>query len=580
MSKSHSKHPPPACVEDFDDDKNTTISDTQSYARTSKKPHRPHRDGSDSGYSSKTGTVEGEHASGRMADLKGSTIPIERQRQPYSSGPVVKEDQRPEVPQSGAQGKSRPHRLAGDASAPDHKASHRRTERGRTPGDDHAGRGRDQEARLHHARKHLVHPVGTSTEALKPRRMSMYRESRPTMPYPLPSAPMMSPIYAAPPYVAPMAHHAPSQPYISASAPAMPMYATYGGPQGHGTFLGAQNPDLFQQRQSDRDALYQSTRIGPACDGREPHRPTYGGGFAGETPYDTLHRPTVRQASSYSDPRYRDHYRQDEPQYGLVHRGRAQIEDLDINDDLTRRHSRRDDPVPPPQSYPTSTRRQSSRPAARHSMSYSDRSEARAVVKAATAEISRRPKEPIDVKLAQAEAYQALTGSIKDDSHPTMTRKSSTTSQPLTRSDGGSNYSRRESYASSKTSAKRNSIIIETSGNKRPVSIQMPGGVSVSIGAEKSKSKDSSLKLIDKAPSTSSVTSESSASRSRAATSYVSSGRSHGVEYTTVRWFSNVIEDSRPPSSPVKITSRTVRSSSRAASRSRASSDADGRSRR
>ncbi|RMD41214.1 hypothetical protein DV735_g3902, partial [Chaetothyriales sp. CBS 134920] len=100
MPGPESKHPRPACVEDWDEDTQTTLSSTRATAHAAAVTSAPAgrgarlgqltyiRDGSDSGYSSKAGTIASTSTNktgGKKArSLTVDTSLIERHRQPYS----------------------------------------------------------------------------------------------------------------------------------------------------------------------------------------------------------------------------------------------------------------------------------------------------------------------------------------------------------------------------------------------------------------------------------------------------------------------------------------------------------------
>ncbi|RMZ81665.1 hypothetical protein DV737_g2402, partial [Chaetothyriales sp. CBS 132003] len=99
MPGTESKHPRPACVEDWDEDAQTTVSSTRATANAAAKRTpagrgaRPAqskyiRDGSDSGYSSKAGTIASTSTNKtngtKPCNLTVDTSLHERQRQPYS----------------------------------------------------------------------------------------------------------------------------------------------------------------------------------------------------------------------------------------------------------------------------------------------------------------------------------------------------------------------------------------------------------------------------------------------------------------------------------------------------------------
>ena len=94
MPDTGSRRPRPACVEDYDDDAETTISSSKASANVavkraqtglvSERPKTKLHDGSDSGYSSKAPTVGSTSTgAGRIAGLTIDTSLQERERHPY-----------------------------------------------------------------------------------------------------------------------------------------------------------------------------------------------------------------------------------------------------------------------------------------------------------------------------------------------------------------------------------------------------------------------------------------------------------------------------------------------------------------
>ena len=104
MPGADPRHPRPACVEDWDDDAQTTLSSTKATANVAAKRSssglyadpaqlKYTRDGSDSGYSSKAGTVASASTNGKKpSNLSIDTSLLERERHPYSMTPQAQQN--------------------------------------------------------------------------------------------------------------------------------------------------------------------------------------------------------------------------------------------------------------------------------------------------------------------------------------------------------------------------------------------------------------------------------------------------------------------------------------------------------
>jgi hypothetical protein len=630
--------PQPACVEDYDDDRGTVFSDTRVHARTGK-------DGSDSGYSSRTGTVDGD-----QYDSKAHAVQIERQRAPYVG--VIPIRRRESMNQ---QKQTRP-----VAPEPVRPPKEEKKKFCHAPGIcwtcDKVGYHMTQEE-LDELKNRLTREKSSTKETPKParevlpaevkerptdaklRRMSSHRESRPPVPqYPPTSMPQMQP----PPSV-PAGYYGYGTPLTPSGYPPQPVYPSYSYPQTPSTSMappyvvqppqadyfpsnvpeirpprprrastyGNQAPERLSRQYEEPvyvrreppppvDASHPKKEMRPAAvkhvssmsidrDRYEQDRRQMPPPELPSKRAETVHRPIPKKSNTYTEVGPRRSSIEESRQAALdsLERRKSKLPD-EYDQDTTRAlrpvRAREDLPSPAPSSYKNDSRDLPSRPAARQSASYSGPHYTQSVAKSsAPIESTRRrvtePVTPMDAKVAEAEAYQQKRTSMVSDSLPTEQLRSSRTSRG--RSETGSNYSHREShYSTSKDTtatknSRRNSIVIETGGKSRPLSIQMPNGLTVQIGGDQEKEKEEKRKqkLLEHAPQSTSGTSHSTTSRSRAATSsHPSSDRGKDRDYQekSSKRSSHVVE-SRPPASPVKTTK-----SSRAPSRSRAPSDTSG----
>jgi hypothetical protein len=639
MPATQNNGPRPACVEDFDHDKDTVVSETRVYARTSK-------DGSDSGYSSRTGTVDGDQQDpGRIGDLKRQGVQIERERMPYANVPAVRRREsihqqkpsRPVAPEPVRAPKEEKKRFChpkGVCWSCDKAGYHLTAEEL----DALKSRLRGEKAPAKEppkpAREEPKPEIKERDDAGKLRRMSSHRDARPVMQYPPASMQPMAASYATPvgyynsgygtpippsgytpqppyPYgsypqtpttpLAPQYVAQPRQEYFPPSVPEIrppqPKRASTYGDQDYDRMPRHYDEPVPSQRSyaparedlplrsESRPATYTTSRNRDIADERyEEERRQMPPPQVPAKRSEPVRRPSTKKSYTYADSGHGrssvDEPVDDHPAQNLQRRRSRHPDDYD-RDATHALHSvrTRDDlPSPAPSSYRSDHKDLPSRPAPRQSVSYSDPHSTKIVAKGAPPqEATRRrvtePLTPMDAKVAEAEAYQQKRNSVTSNPVPIEQMRSSKTSRAPSRSDAGSNYSAsRDSTAARK--ARRGSMIIETSGKNRPLSIQMPDGTKISIGADEKEKEENrrQTKLLEQAPSSNSGVSHSTTSRSRATTtSHVSSDRSRDHEYQekSSKRSSHVVE-SRPPASPVKTRS------SRAPSRSRAGSDTSG----
>ena len=647
MPERPSTGPRPACVEDFDDDRNSVLPDTRAFAKTVK-------DGSDSGYSSRTGTVDGERADARkLADMKSQAAQIERERQPYSGGPGVRRREsvsqqkpiRPKAPET-AHSKDVEKKFCHPPSAQcwscDKVGYHMTQEelddiRARLSGQ--APKPQSPKA----ARKPSTQQVKDRDVEAKLRQTPSYHQARTPMQFPPSATQPMPASYASPSgFYAPPVYHSPmtpvysSQPYNynyppTPSTPGNGLYAPQPGPQEY--FSQQPIPEIRPPNPRRRSSVYEGQevprprretiepdpprradpRLTQAVVSKKESRPSMpqhqSNRSIEEDRYeqDRCRMPPPERPVKTSElarrPSMKKSYTHDDDTRYEMSRSRHDIEDIaekrrsrgprDYDHDEYAIGVRQSDAAnrqpPTPYSQPAeySPNRAMPRPSARHSVSYSDARHVETIAKSAAMRdtTQRRATTPLtntDAKLADAEAYQQKHSSSTSDKLTEKIRSNS--SKAPSRSDAGSNYSRRESqYSGSKTStaakkARPESIVIEAN-NKDRLSIQIPGGPTIVFGPDKERPKEKDRrkeqKLLENTTTSGSAVSQSSTSRSRAATSsHASSDRGRDREYGDRR-SAHVIE-SRPPASPMKTSSKT----SRATSRARATSDRDGGRRR
>jgi hypothetical protein len=606
MPTSHSKGPRAACVEDFDEDKNTVVSQSRVVAA---------KDGSDSGYSSRTGTVDGENpGSGKMFAVN----PIERDRQPYSKVPGANRRElvnyqmpvRPKSPE-------RP-------SIVKEPRSTFRHEPGKCYTCDQVGVHMTQEEFDQYQRREDARPVvaaekprpirqssGTPVKARPAdsvlRRMSSHRESRPAQPL----QPMSMPASAGYNTQQPLYQYATtptSGAYAQSSyymTPVVPGSNTYSGgvrqyeytqgvpmledpnparrPQAYtdpdrpsarsrNSYHQYQSPIDDLRKELDREQRLRREYDDRAAVDREmmppPRLPTKQGA--------PVRRPSVRKSYTTDEPRsVQSRYRFDDNEYAVV-------EDGEYHED---RHRQQDSPPRSSNPQRASAAPMVSRPPARQSVSYSDpRSQSvKTIAKSSTRDdvVQRRataPLVPADDKLAaqeaRAEAHMSKRQSMTSHELSAEKLKSMNATRVPSRSEAGSHHGSHYSKHSTSSRARRESqsIVIEAPKN-RPLSLDI-NGLKLKIDAEREKKETKSRepRAIEAAPASS--TSYSSASRSRAATSsHASSEHSRDRDYHHESLTRVSTSDKRPPTSPVKVNSKSSKHSSRAPSRSRAASD-------
>jgi hypothetical protein len=619
MPTSHSKGPRAACVEDFDEDKNTVVSQSRVVAA---------KDGSDSGYSSRTGTVDGENpGSGKMAAVRS----IERDRQPYSSGPVANRrdsvnNQMPvrskvsERPTNVKESRTPFRHDPGKCYTCDRFGEHvTQEELDQIQRREDARRNAPAE-KPRPVRQSSGTPIQTRPDESLLRRMSSHRESRPAPLLPPTSVPVLAGYINQPMFQ-----------YATISTPnghaQSPYYTTPATPGSHGYSGGAPQHDYIQtvpmiekpnptrrtQAYTDpdrpsarsRNSYHQSKasiqdlrqdlnreqRSRRESDDRAavdremmppPRLPT--------KQVAPARRPSVRKSYTTDEPRsVQSRYRVDDNEYAVV-------EDGEYPENRYHHHD-----SPPRSSNPqrASGAPVATRPPARQSVSYSDpRSQAvKTISKTRTHDdvVQRRataPVVPADDKLtaqeeklaaqeARAEAYQSKRQSMTSHELSAEKLKSMNATRTPSRSDAGSHHGSHYSKHSTTSKARRESqsIVIEAP-KSRPLSIDINGfKLKIDAEPEKKESKRREQRAIEAAPASS--TGYSSASRSRAATSsHASSDHSRDRDYHHESLKRISTSDRRPPSSPVKVSSKSSKHSSRAPSRSRAASDVESSRRR
>ena len=604
MPDSRHKRPEPACVEDFDDDKDTVISSSRAFATAG----RGLKDGSDSGYSSRAGTVDGDKHDirNRAQNIDTGHPLMERQRKPYFSGPIPVQQKHVTEQKSSSQPKVSKqadppkdpkkfchpdgicytcdrmgyHMTQEELDAIRHQLSASKPAKEQKP------------PVLNDRTVRTDERIGTED---KLRRMSSSKGRRPPLQNPPSTArptyadynpsPIQPLVYATTPQVM----YAPTYSYAYPATPITPSTPMHGIKSADVYYFNLRDTTQDRPAPKHRNSMYEKSRMPIAdYDTREhydvpvikPPVPR-----SSNRPDAELMPPPPRKTNSQRDPN--DRYR-DQQYLGDRYERHDNIQtERHRHEDRQRPHLR--DPSPRRNKSPPPA---ASRPKPQHSVSESYASKRLSRDDIPQAVVSRRaiqPRTDVDQKLAVAEAYQEKERGSNNNADA-LERKTTKASHKASKSESGSNYSRRESqYSGSKASTKSksarpSSVIIETpSKSSRPISISMPDyGITVSIGSnatEESKSKTKAPKLIESAATTESTTSKSSATRSRAATSsYTSSerGRDYVPDHITERRFSHVLSNTRPPPSPIK-TAKSGRSSSRTPSRSRASTDGDSR---
>ncbi|KPI39448.1 uncharacterized protein AB675_4986 [Cyphellophora attinorum] len=621
-----------AHVEDYDDDNNTTISHTRAFASASS---RGTKDGSDSGYSSRAGTHDGE--SKQTSPEVVMAMPIERQRNPYSSGPLPQRQKSTTHPR-------RPNDIKNSAQHEPEKRKEFCHRKGVCYTCDQLGYHVNQdefEAGLAkqtvtgqdgHRRSEApkVEVFEEEEERIDPgkkvRQVSSHKGGRPELDKRHSTTrhtPAFSPApgpYSSHDYVAQMAtagYAVSPYGYSPASVtPLTPAYASQSHSRGyfdHRSTAPSRPAPLHRNSVHERPSTSQTTyadyeKVYPAPQ-RETLKAAKRLSYNGKRPedYDLMppppQRPDLKVATDTPPtPNHTHSYSADYKRHDTGYDGSD-----DYRDSYDSYHRRPADDLSRTRSRDLSPRRHdlpplSARPKPRQTVSESYTSKSATKDQLGHTSSTRRATQPvtaIDAKLADAEAYQERQGAAKTSHALTHQTKTSSGSKTHTRSESGSNHSHQQSHYSSASrissksqTSRRGSVLIETGGKARPVSIALPAhGVTIQIGGdapdEKPRLKGSiEPKMIEQAPTQSgSTASKSSATRSRAATSdYTTSdrgrdggGRDRGQDYKITRRISHVIDDSRPPSSPVKMKQGRSSSSTRSGSRHRASSDGNQR---
>jgi hypothetical protein len=622
-----------AHVEDYDDDNNTTISHTRAFASASS---RGTKDGSDSGYSSRAGTHDGE--SKQTSPEVAMATPIERQRKPYSSGPLPQRQKSTTQP-------SRPNGTKGTAQHEPEKRKEFCHRKGVCYTCDQLGYHVNQdefEAGL--AKQKVTGQEGNQRsdaprvevfeeeeeERVDPRKkvrqMSSHKGGRLELDKRHSTTrhtPAFSPApatYSSHDYVAQMATagYLVSPAYGYSPAPVTPSTPAYGSHSHSRGYFDQHTTAPSRPAPLHRNSVHERppTSQAPYADYEKvypaPQRETLKAAkrlsYTGKRPEDsdlmpppsrrpdlkvaTNTRPTTNHMHSYSAD-----YKRYETNYEALDQYRDSNDSYDrrTDNDLSRTQMRNLSPRrhdPPPSS---------ARPNLRQTVSesYTPKSATRdEPVRAPSTRRATQPVTDIDAKLAVAEAYQERQGAAKVSDALAHQEKASASSKTHTRSESGSNHSHQQSHYSSASrmssksqSSRRGSVVIETGGKARPISIVMPShGFTIHIDGGDSRETPKlqggkEPKMIESAPAQSGSTAgKSSTTRSRAATDYTTSdrgrdggGRDRGQDYKITRRISHVIDDSRPPSSPVKMKQGRSSSSTRSGSRTRASSDGDRR---
>ena len=618
--------PRPASCEDYDDDAGTTISASKATTYVAvrqpetgqaspKSKIRHHRDGSDSGYSSRAGTVASEPlGSKKTPNLKIETVLPERERQPYH----MSAQERPKAREE-ASSRRKEHE---SASAPtvDRPFVH---PQGVCMTCDKYGRHLDMD-------ELSQPPTPNSPKVAKKlssnaskeydrnaalRRLSSTRDTRPLNVYP-PSATQQ--VYAInPAYSAPSGYAMPLTP-TTAYSPAIQNYAAYAttpvtsaysGYAGQTSYFETQPVVQPQQQKTSRrssfyaDDVEQAPRRGESSgkvertsskrDSRplvkthrsqqsiDEDRVTMPPPARPSKVSQIVQRPGLQKASTYQSD-VREH-RRSRDQYDNVY------------STTPARRDRSKSPQKPPSSYrnahgndePTSRPRPS-----RKSVSYQEPLHTTILAKTSTREehLPRRttmPNTPLEQREAEVEAYQRKRSQMTSNqlsAEKLAELKGQTISS---RSETGSTRSHQESHQSSSkassgrgrshTNGHRTSIIIDgirlevpddyVDRKGRPVSINLDG-LTISMG---SKDKDRDQKLLEKTPSVASHTSRRSITDSSLDSSSKAREQDCRNSLQSSRGPSHTDDRSRPP--VAGQSQKSSRQHSRAPSSTRASVD-------
>ncbi|RMZ88019.1 hypothetical protein DV736_g4752, partial [Chaetothyriales sp. CBS 134916] len=613
MPGTESKYPRPACVEDWDEDTQTSLSSTRATANAAAKRTTAGRgagpsqltyirDGSDSGYSSKAGTVASTSTNGKKSrHLTVNTSVPERKRQPYSMTPQSQSNALPDSHDK--------------PSGAHHVQPSTKRERFKHPPTvcwvcDEFGYHPD----ANELAKLIQPPTPTSPKAnkksgkveqeapKKPSRLLSMRESRPTVIYAPTTTPNFYPVTSTypPSGVSTPITPQPQMPYVQEQivytyAPVTPITPQYVVEPGQ--------PDHFRPQPGKKDRSSKTNRLSNIYDHPVIHHSQPQEAKATNSTSSRQARPTVKSHPSH---RNVDQQRVDREAMPPPERpkqkstGRSRSKDSaayapnDIDDHYSRavdhpnpKASRRESsPIregrAPPSAYRPVEQAggTASRPHMRHkSMSYSDQIPTTQVGVPSPVEgsTSHRRRNTTSSDRSASHDRQAA------DAEAYIQRKSRLTAEQLTaekiaemktskhvvssRSETGSTFSQHSHQSSSKSSSGRdrshtrgqhtsisiNGIKVEIpqdySDHKgRPLSMQL-GGVSISVGnKDKSTSADKrDHRLIEKAPSVASHRSKRSVTDSSHGSSK-SKGKHLDDGERAMRQAPHT-SDSRPPNS-------------------------------
>ena len=622
--------PRPASCEDYDDDAGTTVSASKATTYVAvrqsktgqaspKSRTRHHRDGSDSGYSSRAGTVASEPLGPKKTpNLKIETVLPERERQPYHMSAQGRPKAREE-----ALSQKKEHEPV-SAPAVDRPFVH---PQGVCMTCDKYGRHLDMNELSQLASQP---PTPSSLEVAKKvssnasnehdrnaalRRLSSTRDTRPTNIYP-PSA--IQPVYAVnPAYSVPSGYAMPLSP-TTAYSPAVQNYAAYATTPVTSAYSGYAGQTSYfetqpvvqprEQKTSRRSSFYaddfaQAPRRGESSgkvermsskrDSRplvkthrsqqsiDEDRITMPPPARPSKVSQVVQRPGLQKASTYQSD-VREH-RRSRDQYDNVY------------STTPARHDRSRSPQQPPSSYRNAPGRDepTSRPRpSRKSVSYQEPIHTTKVAKTPTREehLPRRttmPTTPLEQREAEVEAYQRKRSQMTSNqlsAEKLAELKGQTISS---RSETGSTRSHQESHQSSSkassgrvrsnTSGHRTSIIIDgirlevpddyVDRKGRPVSINMDG-LTISMG---SKDKNQDQKLLEKTPSITSHASKRSVTDSSLDSSSRAREQDRRNSLQSSRRPSHTDDRSRPP--VAGQSQKSSRQHSRTPSSTRASVD-------
>ena len=628
--------PRPASCEDYDDDAGTTVSASKATTyvavrqsqtgQASRKPNTRHcRDGSDSGYSSRAGTVASEPlGSKKTPNLKIETVLPERERQPYH---ISTQERSKDQKEASSQRKELKSVSASTMNIPFVHAA------GLCMTCDKYGRHLDMDELAQLSSQAATPsspkvPKKVSSNVSKKyernaalRRLSSTRDTRPTNIYP-PSG--NEPVYAiSPAYSAPSGYALPLTP-TTAYSPTIQHYAAYATTPITSAYSGYAVQNSYSETQPVVQPQQQKTsrRSSSYVDRAAPAPPR--GGSSGKAqrmssktdsrPLVKTHRsqqsidedritmpppplpskvtqavqrPGLQKASTYQSDvtehrRFRD-------QYDNVYLARPAGRDRSRSPQKPPSSSRNTHGDDHPMSRP--------RPP-RASLSYQEPLHTTNVAKTSTREehLPRRttmPTAPLEQKEAEAEAYQRKCSQMTSDQLSAEKFAEIKGQSISSRSETGSTRSHQESHqSSSRASSGRGrshtgghrTIIIDdgirlevpdsyVDRKGRPVSINLDG-LTISMG---SKEKSQDQKLLEKTPSIASHASRRSGTDSSHHSSSETRERDRRGSLLSTRRPSHTDDRTRPP--VAGQSQKSSRQHSRAPSSTRASVD-HGRDRR